>query len=580
MRRWRVGDVITGSLPWSRSVRLGGAQVANDFGMRPDLITYPLPELSASADVPSTVNVLVNGVSQLSEHVERGPFIVSSLPVVTGAGNVAVTVIDALGRQTLISLPFYASSALLKPGLASYSVEIGAVRENYGVRSNDYSELAASQSSRLGITDRLTLESHGEATRDFAMLGGGAVVQVGNLGIVNIAAAASSSSGGGMISAGFQRVASRLSVSASGTYASSGFRDIAAGYGSPVPKSTVNANFGYQLGRWGNLGLAYNRRVLRKRRSEGAPASKPYLTSPTINLLTGSYSVALAGFATLYATGFRDFSAVGRYGAAIGLNFGMGGGALASVDGAIDDGDWSTSASVVKSAQGANDFGYRARVLHGKTPRQSLEGEYLGTWGHLSGGVERSAGRVALRAGARGALVFAGGDLFASDLIDDSFAIVSTGEVGGVPVMYENRPAGRTNARGKLLIPSMRSFEDNRLTVDSTLLPPDIEVGSTAILVRPGDRSGVAVDFKIRRVKAALLTLQDAGGRALPLGSTVRVDGAEDQPVGHDGAAYVTGLKPTNRIFVELPNGSRCTVQFAYQPVAGDIPQIGPLSCR
>jgi outer membrane usher protein len=174
----------------------------------------------------------------------------------------------------------------------------------------------------------------------------------------------------------------------------------------------------------------------------------------------------------------------------------------------------------------------------------------------------------------------AGGDLFASDSIDDSFAIVTTGEVGGVPVMYENRPAGRTNARGKLLIPSMRSFEDNRLTVDSTLLPPDIEVGSTAIMVRPGDRSGVAVDFKIRRVRAALLTLQDVGGRALPLGSTVKVDGAEDQPVGHDGAAYVTGLKPTNRIFVELPNGSRCSVQFAYLPVAGDIPQIGPLTCR
>jgi outer membrane usher protein len=146
--------------------------------------------------------------------------------------------------------------------------------------------------------------------------------------------------------------------------------------------------------------------------------------------------------------------------------------------------------------------------------------------------------------------------------------------------MYENRLIGRTNARGKLLLPALRSFEDNRLSIDSTLLPPDIEVGTTAIVVRPGDRSGVAVDFGIRRVSAALLSLQDATGRPLPLGSVVKVEGAEDRPVGHDGTAYVTGLRPANRAAVDLPDGTRCAVEFTYRPVAGDIPLIGPLMCR
>ena len=35
----RVGDVVTGSLNWSRSIRLGGAQTARDFLVRPDLVT-------------------------------------------------------------------------------------------------------------------------------------------------------------------------------------------------------------------------------------------------------------------------------------------------------------------------------------------------------------------------------------------------------------------------------------------------------------------------------------------------------------------------------------------------------------
>jgi hypothetical protein len=41
LTRYRVGDVINGSLAWSRSVRLGGFQYASDFNLRPDLVRFP-----------------------------------------------------------------------------------------------------------------------------------------------------------------------------------------------------------------------------------------------------------------------------------------------------------------------------------------------------------------------------------------------------------------------------------------------------------------------------------------------------------------------------------------------------------
>jgi outer membrane usher protein len=588
LRRWRFGDVVSGALPWTRAVRIGGAQVASDFALRPDLVTYPLPEISSSAAVPSTVSVMVNGIRQLSQSVEPGPFAIRSLPVVSGAGEVAVTLLDALGQQTVIRLPFYASTALLKPGLASYSLEVGAVREDYGLASDRYSGWAASQSSRLGVTEWLTVESHAEAAPHFAMLGGGAALLAGQLGIVSLAIAGSTAGGerdspasGILAAAGFQRVSPSVTMSVSGTYASRGYRDLAAEHGSPVPKSTVNANLGYQLGKWGAVGLAYNRRV-----SRAEPPAPPASLDPessgdqTIELVTGSYSASIPGFSNVYASGFMDLREAGAYGLAVGLSFGLGGSAFATVETAIDDGRSRHSLDVVKSAQRAGEFGYRLRASEGAVRRQSLEGEYLGSWGRVTGGVDHFGSRLAARAGARGAVVLAGGALFASNPIDDSFAVVSTGEVGGVPVMYENRLVGRTNSRGKLLIPSLRSFEDNRLSVDTRLLPPDVEVGLTEINVRPGDRSGVPVDFQVRKVAAALVTLHDGSGRPLPLGSVASVDGADGQPVGHDGAAYVTGLKSSNRMQVALPDGSSCSVQFAYQPIAGDIPAIGPLRCR
>lgn len=588
LRRWRVGDVVTGALPWSRAVRLGGGQVASDFGLRPDLVTYPLPVISSSTAVPSTVNVVVNGIRQLSEPIQPGPFVVRTLPVVTGAGEVSVAVLDALGRQTLITLPFYGSTALLKPGLGSYSLEVGAVRQNYGQSDDRYSGWAVNQSSRYGLTEWLTLESHGEATDGLGLLGGGIAMLVGTAGVVNVAVAGSVGGGrfpapstGGMISAGFQRVSRKLNFSVSGTYSTAGYSDIAAEYGSPVPKSTINASLGYQLGAWGNIGIAYNRRTSRAQPVDipGAEPGHGISTDPQVELITGSYSIPVAGRATFYATGFKDLSTDGVYGLGLGISFALGGSTSASVETSLDSGRFTSSLNVAKSAQKQNDFGYRLRDSEGASPRRSVEGEFLSRWGRISAGVDQSSEQIAGRAGARGALVLAGGSLFASDQIHDSFAVVSTGHVAGVPVLYENRPVGVTDSRGMLLVPSLLSYQDNRLTVDATRLPPDIEVGQTAILVRPPDRSGVVLDFNIRKVNAALLTLHDSKDRPVPLGSVAKVDGAADQPVGYDGEAYVTGLRPTNRMHVLLPNRTRCSVEFDYKPTKGDIPLIGPLRC-
>jgi outer membrane usher protein len=88
------------------------------------------------------------------------------------------------------------------------------------------------------------------------------------------------------------------------------------------------------------------------------------------------------------------------------------------------------------------------------------------------------------------------------------------------------------------------------------------------------------VDFHIEKVRAALLKLQDRNGKSIPIGAVAKVAGAEDRPIGYDGEAYVTGLKPTNRMQVVLPDGASCTVQFDYKPVKGDIPLIGPLRCQ
>ena len=119
---YRAGDVMSSGLAWTRPIRMGGAQVQRNFGLRPDLITLPLPAAVGSAALPSTVDVYLNNIKTFSQDVGAGPYRINNLPVVSGSGTARVVLRDSSGRETESSLPFYASPNLLAAGLYDFSV--------------------------------------------------------------------------------------------------------------------------------------------------------------------------------------------------------------------------------------------------------------------------------------------------------------------------------------------------------------------------------------------------------------------------------------------------------------------------
>ena len=111
------GDLVTRTLPWAGSVRLGGFQISRDFSVRPDIVTYPLPTFSGSAAVPSSVDLFVNGNHATSGSVDPGPFTLGDVPYVNGAGEAVVVTTDAQGRRVATSTQFYVANTLLRRGL-------------------------------------------------------------------------------------------------------------------------------------------------------------------------------------------------------------------------------------------------------------------------------------------------------------------------------------------------------------------------------------------------------------------------------------------------------------------------------
>ncbi|MCA3574173.1 MAG: fimbria/pilus outer membrane usher protein, partial [Aestuariivirga sp.] len=178
-----------------------------------------------------------------------------------------------------------------------------------------------------------------------------------------------------------------------------------------------------------------------------------------------------------------------------------------------------------------------------------------------------------------GALVAAGGSVFATNTIYDSFAVVDAG-VPDVPVVLQNRQVARTARNGKVVVPGLRSLARSTISIDVTDLPVDVTVASTEETVVPAWRSGVAVNFNGGVKSAALVVLRDASGNYVTPGSVAKLNGGDAEIfVGYDGQLWLEGLEASNTLTVESGNGV-CTASFAYASAPGNQVIIDPVECK
>jgi outer membrane usher protein len=554
---------------------MAGVQVRSDFSMRPDLVTFPLPTIKGSTAVPSTVEILADGNLAASSHVAPGPFQVPQLPVVSGAGTISMTVTDALGQQVTTTQPFYASTELLAPGLHTFAAQAGLVRRSWGVASNDYGTFAGTAMYRRGVTSKFTMEAGAEGTAGTLLAGTGGVAQVGHYGVVNYAASGSSGQGlsGVQIALGAQHVGRTFSLGGNAMLASRGYRDVASMNGDGILRKQVSAFSSLNLRRFGSLGAAFAG-------IDRAPASQQlvpdFSAAQHSRVVSANYSFQYRR-ATLYASEFKDFSRGGSGGLQVGITIPFGRRDSVTVGG-TSDGNMQMQAQ--RSAAQVGQWGYNGYVSAGDSSHAFGQVQYKSPFGLFTGGVDESAGATSARLETQGSVSFTDGALFPSNTIYDSFAIVDTGSVPHVHVLQENREVGRTNASGRLLVPDMRAFDLNHLAITATDIPADVTLDTTTREIRPQDRSGVVVKFPVKISRAALVKLVDEAGKPLELGSvaTLKATGAEF-PIGYDGDAYIADLGVRNELSIERKDGQRCTVNFDYKPVAGDIPSIGPLRC-
>ncbi|MGN6521440.1 MAG: fimbria/pilus outer membrane usher protein [Dokdonella sp.] len=572
MLRLRIGDTVTDALDWTRATRIGGISIGTDFGLQPYRVTTPLPAFFGSATLPSAVDLYVDGVRQYSGQVAPGPFQLNTVPVINGAGSAQLVVTDALGRASTVDLSLYASRQLLARGLADWSVDVGYVRRNYGITSFDYgSDLLGIGSLRYGVSDRFTLEAHGEHAPGLALGGVGGVWLLGSRGGVVSASVARSDAhgdGAGQVTLGYSWADRRFAFSFDSARAQKGYRDAASAYGPAPPRATDRATFSVATAHAGSLGVNYLRQA--------------YTGEPTARYAGMFWSDTFGGALSLNIGINHNLERARDRSVFASVTWSLA--SRRSVSASLQHRQDSDGVAVQASQPVPGDGGFGWRLLgeggDGGSHGGAAEASWLGNRGAASIGVSALGDSHYGYGGASGAFALIGGHVFASRAIDDAFAVVSTDGVAGVPVQLENRTIGQTDDDGLLLVARLNAYQHNRLSIDPMQLPANMQVERVSADATPADRAGTFVRFGMKQSRAAQVALVDAKGAPLALGSRVRIEGREGDAalVGFDGVVYLEGLERSQRARVDGPAGA-CVVRIDVPDSNDAITQLGPLRC-
>ncbi|MGY0611666.1 MULTISPECIES: fimbria/pilus outer membrane usher protein [unclassified Luteimonas] len=566
------GDTFTGFLDWTRPVRIGGIQVGRNYGLQPYRVTAPLPEFLGEVSVPSDIELYVNGIRQYSGSAPAGPFQLGLAPGVSGAGNAQMVITDAFGRVRTLDFPFYSTQRLLARGLSDWSVGLGVVREAYGVRSFHYaSEPMASGNYRRGLSDRFTLEAHGEVGDSLSNAGLGGVWLLGLGGVLGASHARSrhDADSGSQSTLGYAWSNRHFHASLDTSRTNGRYRDIASLYGLPPSRRSERAMLGHTSSALGSISLSYVRL--------DHPQPSEIETSRYAGLF---WSTSFAGAWSVNASVNQNLDDSADRSLSLGIVVPLGPDRQASTYWQRDRGRDQLVADLSRPVPSDGGYGWRLQARTGDGAGGLAELGWQGDALRVGAGVARFDDYQHGYAQASGSLVRLGGATFAARDIHDAFALVSTGDQAGVPVMLENSLVGHTDHRGLLLVTRLNAWQRNQLSIDPMDLPADIRVGAVEQIASPADRSGTRVEFELTPVRAAVVVLHDAHGVPMPLGTRARLAGASgDAIVGYDGEAYFEHLETRNSLRVDAA-GHLCSVDFDYPTTAAaGIPRIGPLRC-
>ena len=214
--------------------------------------------------------------------------------------------------------------------------------------------------------------------------------------------------------------------------------------------------------------------------------------------------------------------------------------------------------------------------------------QYNSRWGILRGSAlqqnDGNGSHSSYAISAAGGITWVGGAFSVGRPVTDAFGVVKVDNIEGVRVFVNSEEIGKTDANGMVVLPTLTSFVDNQISINTANVPLEFSFPESMRVVSPAYRGGAVIDFHAKRLQAVMGTLKIRSGAEVKpaefFQATLAVDGRPFTfPTGRGGEYYVEDLKPGRYTAPLAANGQSCTFELVVPRSSEPFTELREIVC-
>lgn len=192
----------------------------------------------------------------------------------------------------------------------------------------------------------------------------------------------------------------------------------------------------------------------------------------------------------------------------------------------------------------------QSRTNHDGTDNSSIYSSYRSQYAILNAGYYYASDNSRqLSYGASGAIVAHPHGVTLAQPLGNEFAIIDTNGAKGIH--FQNQHGIQTDLFGNAIIPSLTAYQENRIGIDTTTLPSDVDTNQSAISVVPTRNAAVVAHFDTQIGYRTMITLARENGKSVPFGAIANADNQQlSGIVAENGVLYLAGVADNTPITV------------------------------
>lgn len=593
------------------SLNFRGVQIASDDSMLPDSLRGFAPTIRGIANSHAQVTIRQNGFVLYQTYVPPGAFVINDLFPTSSSGDLVVEVKESDGSVNVYSVPYSSVPVLQRDGHIKYAITGGNYRSN-----NDLQENVSFVQSTLiwGLPKGLTVYGGEQYAENYQALALGLGMNVGSAGAVSldVTQARSTLNDGSKHAGSSLRFLYAKSLNTLGThfqllgyrYSTQGFYTLdettwkqMSGYATsdnngernpsaPLDYYNLNNNkrdkfqltISQQLGSSGSLYLS------------GSHQSY-WRTSKANTLMQTGYSGNIKGVSWNLNYSYNRLPGLDGADNRISLMFSVPLNLWLSPGGDITRQQHSAYASysVSNDTKGhtTQSAGLNGTLLEDDNLSYSVEQGYQnqnghgngavglnydGSWGSASVGYNynESGDYRQMNYGLNGGIVVHNDGITLSQPLGETNVLIAAPGAGHIKV--DDVDGLSTDWRGYAVVPYATLYRRNRMSLDTTSMPANVDLEDNVVSVVPTRGALVKARFNAHVGARALLSLSHAG-KPLPFGTIVNAESSSGI-VGDEGQVYLSGLAVKGKLTAKWGEGAahRCTTRYSLPDDADSQP--------